>query len=221
MSSKSLRSNRRCPAGVGNGCLTAKKGGLWVYKERGSVFKVSLDFPFFNVLVCLSFLAFGIAAWASAVQLSRQEVIQRSSLIFVGSVLEKNARWNEKGNLIVTDYVFAVDDVLWGEVDSNRLTLTFAGGQLSEEGQAVSDVPEFEVGELVLLMIEESDYPLLSPVTGGDQGKFLAGEIDDSGNRVVRDGGHRIIKNTDGKNICFKDFVELVKTEIGVVKAKP
>lgn len=182
---------------------------------------ISMDFPFFNVIVCFLFFAFGSASQASVIQMDRQEVIQRSNLIFVGSVLEKNARWNEMGNLIVTDYVFAVDDVLFGDVGSNPITLTFAGGQLPEEGQAVSDVPEFKVGDLVLLMIEESDHPLFSPVTGGDQGKFLAGEIDSSGNRVVLDGNNRVIKTVDGKSICFKDFVEMIKREIAVVKGKP
>ena len=128
----------------------------------------------FSAIVCFLFLALGSTAQATVIQMDRQEVIQRSNVIFVGNVLEKNSRWNEQGNLIVTDYVFTVDDVLLGEIDSNQLTLTFAGGQLPEEGQSVSDVPEFKVGDLALLMLEESDHPLFSPVTGGYQGKFVA-----------------------------------------------
>jgi hypothetical protein len=194
--------------------------GKWL-KKRGSVPRISIDFPFFYVIVCFLFLSFGSASQATVIQMDRKEVIQRSNLIFVGSVLEKNARWNEQGNLIVTDYIFAVDDVLLGEVVSNQLTLTFAGGQLEEEGQEASDVPEFKVGDLVLLMIEESDHPLFSPVTGGGQGKFLAGAIDSSGNRVVLDGNNRVIKTADGEGICFKDFVEMIKREIAVFKKKP
>ncbi len=190
-------------------------------KKSGSVTGIYLDFPFFNVSVCFLFLVIGSTAMASHVHMDMQEVIQRSNLIFEGSVLEKKARWNDMGNLIVTDYVFAVDDVLLGEVGSKELTLTFAGGQLAEEGQAVSGVPEFKVGDHVLLMLEESDYPLLSPVTGGEQGKFLAGEIDSSGNRVVLDSSNRIMKRADGENIYFKNFVEMVKREIAVVKGKP
>lgn len=166
------------------------------------------------------FLAFDSAAQASAVQMDMQELIQRSNLIFVGNVLEKNPRWNEQGNLIVTDYVFAVDDILLGEIDGNRLTLTFAGGQLEEEGQAVSGIPEFNIGDLVLLMVEESDHPLLSPVTGQDQGKFLAGKVDSSGDRVVLDANNHILKTEDGETIFFKDFVDLVKREIAIAKRK-
>ena len=190
-------------------------------RKRGNMPRFSLDFSFFNVVVCLLFLAFGSASQATIIQMDRKELIQSSNLIFVGSVLQKNARWNEQGNLIVTDYVFAVDDVLFGDVGSNQLTLTFAGGQLEEEGQSVSDVPEFKVGDLVLLMIEESDHPLLSPVTGCDQGKFLAGAIDSSGKRVVLDANNHIIKTDDGETVYFKDFVEMVKREIAVFKGKP
>jgi hypothetical protein len=192
----------------------------WLDK-RTCVHQIFLDFFYFNLLVSFLFLAFSSAVQASAIRLNRQEIIQQSNLIFVGTVLEKNARWNEMGNLIVTDYLFAVDDILWGEVNGNQLTLTFAGGQLAEESQTVSGVSDFEVGELVLLMIEDSDHPLLSPVTGGDQGKFSAGKIDGSGNRVVLDANYQIVKTDNGETICFKDFVEMVKREIAAVKEKP
>jgi hypothetical protein len=183
-----------------------------------------------SVLVCFLFLAFGSAVQAKVIQMDRQEVIQRSNMIFVGSVLEKNARWNEQGNLIVTDYVFEVDDVLLGEVGSNQLTLTFAGGQLAEEGQSVSDVPEFEMGDLALLMIEESDYPLFSPVTGGYQGKFVARTMENSGEQVVGqaglsnlvafDGKNQAVRNDSGDVIAFDDFVEKVRNEIPVAKSR-
>ena len=77
------------------------------------------------------------------------------------------------------------------------------------------------MGALVLLIIEESDHPLLSPVIGGDQGIFLAGKINSSGNHVVLDENNHIIKTDDGETICFKDSVEMVKREIAVVKGKP
>ena len=190
----------------------------WLKKSRGVCRSVS---GIFKVGVFFLFLALGSSAMASQALMDREEIIRRSNLIFVGSVLEKNARWNEMGNLIVTDYVFAVDDVLFGEIGGEKLSLTFAGGQLPEEGQSVSGVPKFNTGDRVLLMLEKSDNPLLSPITGGDQGKFLAGEIDNSGNRVVLDGSNRIMKTADGKTIFFKDFVKIVKKEIAIVKGKP
>jgi hypothetical protein len=153
--------------------------------------------------------------------MQREEVIQRSGLIFVGAVLEKNARWNDKGNLIVTDYVFRVDEVLFGQHADKKITLTFAGGQLPEEGQSVSDVPEFQVGDVVLLMVEDSTIPLFSPVTGMFQGKFTAGQIPGTAKPVAMDGLNQPILTEAGQPLGFEELVNLVRSEIPVAKSKP
>ncbi len=158
---------------------------------------------------------------ADVVPMQREEVIQRSGLIFVGAVLEKNARWNDKGNLIVTDYVFRVDDVLFGQHNDKTIKLTFAGGQLPEEGQSVSDVPEFQVGEVVLLMVEDSAIPLFSPVTGMYQGKFSALEVPDADKPVAIDGLNQPILSDAGQTLGFEELVNLVRAEIPVAKSKP
>ena len=185
----------------------------------------------FSLLSCLLLLfAFTSIPQAAVIQMERQEVIQRSNMIFEGDVLEKKARWNEMGNLIVTDYVFAVYDVLLGEVADAEITLTFAGGQIGDEGQSLSDVPEFNVGDHVLLMLEESDIPLLSPITGSDQGKFVAGEMVDSnaqtagqksqGSLVAFDGENQAVRDDSGNVMAFEDFVEMVRDEIPDAKSK-
>lgn len=177
-------------------------------------------FLIFNAGACLVFLILSNVVRAEVIKMDREEVIQRSNLIFVGNVLKKTSRWNEKGNLIVTDYAFSVDEVLFGKT-GKQLTLTFAGGQLQEEGQSISDVPEFNEGDRVLLMIEEDGHPLLSPVTGMNQGKFTAGETDSSGKRVVLNGRNKPIKSADNKSIHFDDFVELIKKELLLAKSRP
>lgn len=162
-----------------------------------------------------------IPGYAEVIPMQREEVIQRSKLIFVGAVLEKNAHWNDKGNLIVTDYVFRVDDVLFGNHADKTIELTLAGGQLPKEGQSVSDVPEFQVGEVVLVMVEDSATPLFSPVTGMYQGKFTAGEFPGAAKPIAFDGLNQPILTESGQPLGFDELVNLVRAEIPVAKSKP
>jgi len=173
-----------------------------------------------TALVSLLFLILTSVVDAEVIQMNRQEIIQRSNLIFVGRVLQKKSRWNKQGNLIVTDYTFAVDDVLYGETDS-ELTLTFAGGQLPEEGQKVFGVPEFNVGNTGLLMIEESAHPLLSPITGRYQGKYMAVDMVGYEAKMALDGTNSVVKNESGQPLSFQEFVKRVKQEIPKAKIQP
>jgi len=68
-------------------------------------------------------LLLGTVSQASVIKMDREEVIQRSNLIFVGKVLKKNSRWNDKHNLIVTDYVFEVSETLYGKTDKTKPSL--------------------------------------------------------------------------------------------------
>ncbi|WP_223788744.1 matrixin family metalloprotease [Marinicella meishanensis] len=169
-----------------------------------------------KLLLMITFSTWVFPGQAAVVEMDREEVIQRSEMIFVGQVLSKQARWNDRGNLIVTDYEFAVDEVMFGDFTKDTLELTFAGGQLPEEGQSLSDVPEFAVAEEVLLMLESHSKPLFSPVTGLYQGKFSAGH---NRNSVV--GGLGEIIQVNRKVIDFATFIEQVRQEIPVAKAKP
>jgi hypothetical protein len=69
--------------------------------------------------LCLIMVA---SASASFLPMAEEEIIQISKVIFVGSVAEKKARWNDRGNLIVTDYTFDVEEVLYGDF-RDRLVL--------------------------------------------------------------------------------------------------
>ncbi len=176
-----------------------------------------------KIMLCVLLVQFCIVipCLADVIPMQREEVIQRSGLIFVGEVLEKNARRNDKGNMIVTDYVFRVDDVLFGQHKEKAIKLTFAGGQLPDEGQSMSDVPEFQVGEVVLLMVEESATPLFSPVTGMYQGKFTAAQVPGVAKPIALDGHNQPMLTETGQALGFEELINLVRTEIPVAKSKP
>ena len=95
-----------------------------------------------NVLFTFVYLS---TAQAAVIQMDREEVIQRSKLILVGTILEKKT-------LIVTDYRLKVDELLFGKAKT-EISLTFAGGFLpGEGGHRVSGVPSFTVGDTSYLM---------------------------------------------------------------------
>lgn len=150
-------------------------------------------------------------------RLTMTELVEHSVLIFVGQVVDQRPRWNAGRTAIVTDYSFGVESVLLGNAEG-RLILTFAGGQVGGEGQSVADVPTFNVGERVLLMIEDDRRPLLSPVTGMSQGKFIAGEADAAGHALARGGDGRLLRQSDGRPLRFAELVDQVKAEVRAVR---
>ena len=78
-----------------------------------------LSFRNFGVFVAmLAALAIALPASAGVSEMEREELIQRSKLIFAGSVATTKSRWNARGNTIVTDVTFEVDDVLHGATSS-------------------------------------------------------------------------------------------------------
>lgn len=173
----------------------------------------------YRIIVLFLLFNFG-TLHAEVIPMEREEIIQRSELIFVGKVIKKQFRWNEAGNLIVTDYTFQASDILFGQ-SSKTITLTFAGGKLAEQQHIVSDVPVFEVGDVALLMIEDSPHPLFSPITGVYQGKFLAKARDNLGDSLVLDSQSQILIDHNDTPISFKKFVEIVRSEIPAAKKKP
>ncbi len=156
-----------------------------------------------SLLIFLASVLFLSTAQSAVIQMDREEVIQRSKLILVGTILDKNPRWNKKKTLIVTDYRLKVDEVLFGKAKT-EITLTFAGGFLpGEGGHRVSGVPSFTLGEQVLLMLDSHDKPSFSPVTGIYQGSFSAKDFTTRSNRT------------------FQNFIDIVKQEIPTAKSQP
>lgn len=172
---------------------------------------------FLTILQTFFFVKFSSCA---VVKMDFVELIQRSNVIFTGTVEKKESRWNDKKNLIVTDYSFNVTEVLYGQADKT-LKLTFAGGQLEEEGQSVSDVPEFNVGDEVVLMLELEDVSTFSPITGMYQGKYSSIYLPSYGTTMAFDGDNLLVKDQKNEGMSFTDFVLKVKKTIPMAKAMP
>ncbi len=113
---------------------------------------------------------------ATARALSPGQLADRSALVFIGTVERQSSRFVAEGNRVVTDTVFAIEQVVKGP-DKHRRTfeLTQLGGAVGEGmHRRATEVPgyaRFSVGERVLLFVEPTSTGRLVP-TGLAQGKY-------------------------------------------------
>jgi hypothetical protein len=79
----------------------------------------------------------------------------------------------------------AVDEVVAGSAAA-EVTLRLAGGEVGAVRQSIDGMPEFAVGERYVVFLEpEQNPPLISPITGFNQGLYRVERAD--GLDVVRD----------------------------------
>lgn len=107
------------------------------------------------------------------VHLTLAELTEQASVIAVATVTNAQSRWNDEGNLIVTDVSLRVEEALAGCTEGETLVLETAGGRVDRFAQVVGGVPSFEVGERVVVFLDRpaSDSGALRLV-GLGQGKY-------------------------------------------------
>jgi hypothetical protein len=110
-------------------------------------------------------------------QLTFDEIIKLSDVIFIGQVTDQQCRYGPNQKMIFTDVCFEVQDVISlsqnAELPSlNEITLTFAGGIIGEQRVIVSDVPSFETGKVYLICTKMDGETYASPIIGSNQGLF-------------------------------------------------
>lgn len=133
----------------------------------------------------LSRLAFGfaVAVWAATssslsfaqhhVPVTLDELVDGSASIVEGTLISAQPRWNDKHNLILTDYRFRAARVLIdGGVGAGEFVVTQAGGTLDGETHKLSSNPELFVGERYLAFLDPQANRVFCPFLGGDQGVY-------------------------------------------------
>lgn len=126
------------------------------------------------------------------------DLCNEADKIFVGRVVSVESGWrDESQKSIQTVVTFAVTEPVFG-VDGGDVRLVFAGGEAGGIREVVAGMPEFHVGEQVLLFA--SDQPSLSPVIGFHQGYFRV--VDDGKGQVVLDSESRPV-SVQGRALSF------------------
>ena len=110
------------------------------------------------------------------VMMSLDDLIQGSSLILLGKVVEiKPFYWSTvvDQQTIVCDVVIQPQRVLYGEAGGS-ITVRTQGGRIGTIAQVVEDQPEFTLGEEVLVFLHPGEDSFT--VTGAMQGKWSAAD---------------------------------------------
>ena len=165
-----------------------------------------------SLLFLLFILAYCSQASATSVrEASVAELTGRSAVIFEGTVVDVSAR-KTAHRTIVTDVVFEVADVIKGRLPQKRLKLEFLGGTVAGERQSVSAMNYPAIGERGIYFAEAIDRPLINPLYGWDQGRFL---IQDG--RVLT-ASHGVVVDVSSSDAVFFDTPSNAKPSSGVAR---
>lgn len=112
--------------------------------------------------------------------------------IVVGTVREVTSRRSPlTPSSFETLVTLAIDEVVAGNAPP-RLTLRLAGGEIGAVRQSIDGMPEFAVGERYVVFLDrDHEPPLISPITGFNQGLYRIERADDGD--VVRDRAGRVL----------------------------
>jgi hypothetical protein len=104
---------------------------------------------------------------ALRLKISWGEKVDLSENIVRGQVVSVKSYWNPEKRLVYTDVRVLVDEYLKGD-GPKEITITLPGGAVDDDTQWVSDVPQFDVGDYGVILLEHSGQ-----VTGGPDGVYL------------------------------------------------
>jgi hypothetical protein len=160
-----------------------------------------------TLVVCIAMIGVAEKASALMLEMSPEELTSGADAIVIGQVVDRNIRWNLDKSHIFTLVVISTEERLKGSIRSNNLIIAVQGGKIGDTTEEVTDVPNFSVGEKVVIFIRPiTDKQLAKDgltaagderpwfqVHGGFQGKFSVRD-DKVGNSPLIKFKERILK---------------------------
>jgi len=141
-----------------------------------------------------------VAHATSVVEVSVEEMLHNSALVFEGQVVGVQVR--ENGNhAIQTLVTFEILDVIKGNVPGGKLTLGFLGGTVAGRQLSVSNMHMPLMQERGIYFVESPARTQVHPLYGWSQGHLLIEEVADGTGRVFTRSGRPVtgIQQGDGK----------------------
>jgi len=123
------------------------------------------------------------------------ECVSKAEQIFIGWVEEIRSEFNDDETRIYTYVTFQVLETIEGiEPEDCRYTIRLTGGHVGEKHLVIVGMPEFEIGDMVLLFVHLNNRAMC-PIVGWSQGYY---RIDDQETQmVVTDYCHNPIVGVD------------------------
>ena len=112
------------------------------------------------------------------------QLVNDAEFIFQGNVTDVRSQWVGEGGQrqIVTYITFTVEDAVKGSPGTSY-TIRMLGGTVGDITMAISDAPQFKVGDKDILFVEHNGTQFI-PLVGIMHGRFHV-EQDQSGQEVV------------------------------------
>lgn len=135
-------------------------------------------------------IAAGLGSPANATTLIRQSLenlVANNRTIVIGEVVDSHSYWNKAGTFILTDVLFAVEEVLKGHQETRELTVTILGGRVGDLTTLIVGGAELFPGRSYVLFLDDMDLPGLKnarTVRYHSQGAFDI-EISGDGLRAI------------------------------------
>ena len=140
------------------------------------------------IVLVLFITIMGVAENAAALMLEKslEELASGADSIIVGQVLQLKSYWNRNKTKIITRVVISTEERLKGSAHSGNIAIVVPGGKIGDTSEEVTDVPDFYVGEKVVIFLRPltdqqvaedglvttgNDAPWFR-IHGGFQGKF-------------------------------------------------
>src|SRR6266849_182203 len=214
--------------------LTATVGG-----RSASLYRLVKGLLWFALPVIILCGASSLAA--QELRLSLNETARQADAVVLGTITAKQSRWGDSSQRwMVTDYELTVENVIYpsekGEPVGTTVTLTYWGGTIGSETQAIADVRLPVVGERLLLFLRPNWEREVSftPVVGLNQGLFSVTPDLAGGGTFVRDAFGEplgltatgdVVRRLDGladtRAVSIETLISWLRVNINSIKVAP
>jgi hypothetical protein len=179
------------------------------------------------LVFCIAILGFAEKAPALMLEMSPEELSSGADAIVIGKVVDRKIRWNKDKSHIFTHVIISKEDRIKGNILSDNLVIVVPGGKIGDITEEVTDMPDFSLGEKVVIFIRPmTDQQLAEDglttagdqtprfqIHGGFQGKFSVRD-DKIGNSSLIQFKERILKALAGETSAAPARQEMPKSEI-------
>ena len=165
----------------------------------------------------------GDAIAAEIRPMSLNEVVRQADAIVVGTIRAHRSRWGDASRRwMQTDYEMTVENIIYpseaGVPISDTILLTYWGGTIGNEMQAVADVRLPADGERLVLMLHSqwAQRTTIAPTVGFNAGLFVVIRDMDSGRMVVHDAADRPLKPANDGRIAIRGAAASGETTLDI-----
>ena len=163
-----------------------------------------------KTLLATAILVISTSLYATTIQkFTFEEMVELSVLIVEAEVLDVSVI--DKSNVVHTNVLLAVNDVLKGENPGDYLELNFLGGESDKIAVLVSgqDIPL--LGEKGFYFIEDLESKSVNPLIGWSQGHFRIITDAKGYETLLTDVQQEIMEVTDNKNTILSSKLRNMK----------